>query len=190
MEARPKPILGDPDRKKICTSDVERQNLTKRMQIRRLTSLTNAFSKRLGNHIAAISLHFMFYNFVRIHQSLRITPTMAAGVTNRVWDIADFVRMVEERKRGTCGNLARSETSGPTTRLAPHSARDSDSRTTTLIGLISSIYKSGTTIGILQTSNVVSRLGRYEKYGSGCPIVGIQTRLRVRQGAIGIRGYR
>ena len=68
------------------------------MHMRRFTRLTNAFSKKLEHHITAISLHFMFYNFVRIHQTLRITPAMAAGVTDHVWDIADIVRMVEERE--------------------------------------------------------------------------------------------
>jgi IS1 family transposase len=91
-------ISGKPDRKHVSTSYVERQNLTMRMHMRRFTRLTNAFSKKLDNHIAAISLHFMFYNFVRIHQTLRITPAMAAGVTDHVWDIADIVRMVEERE--------------------------------------------------------------------------------------------
>jgi IS1 family transposase len=93
-----KTISGKPDRKHVSTSYVERQNLTMRMHMRRFTRLTNAFSKKLENHIAAVSLHFMFYNFIRIHQTLRITPAMAAGVTDRLWDIADIVRMVEERE--------------------------------------------------------------------------------------------
>ena len=63
--------------------------------MRRFTRLTNAFSKKLENHIAAVSLHFMFYNFVRIHQTLRVTPAMAAGVTNRLWDIHDIVKLLE-----------------------------------------------------------------------------------------------
>jgi len=69
-----KTISGQPDRKHVSTSYVERQNLTMRMHMRRFPRLTNAFSKKLENHVAAISLHFMFYNFVRIHQTLRITP--------------------------------------------------------------------------------------------------------------------
>jgi IS1 family transposase len=90
-----KTISGNPDKKHISTSHVERQNLTMRMHMRRFTRLTNAFSKKLENHIAAISLHFMFYNFVRIHQTLRCTPAMAAGVTNKLWDIRDIVTLTE-----------------------------------------------------------------------------------------------
>jgi hypothetical protein len=70
-----------------------------RMHMRRFTRLTNAFSKKLENHVAAVALHFMFYNFVRIHQTLRVTPAMAAGVSDKVWEIADIVRLVEERER-------------------------------------------------------------------------------------------
>ena len=91
LEARPKPVLGNPDRAKICTSHVERQNLTMRMQIRRLTRLTNAFSKKWENHWAALCLHFGWYNFVRIHQSLRITPAMAAGITDHVWELKELL---------------------------------------------------------------------------------------------------
>lgn len=76
-----KPVTGKPDSSHISTSHVQRQNLTMRMHMRRFTRLTNAFSKKLENHIAAISLHFMYCNFVRIHQTLRMTPAMAAGVT-------------------------------------------------------------------------------------------------------------
>jgi IS1 family transposase len=90
-------ITGSPNRKHVSTSYVERQNLTMRMHMRRFTRLTNAFSKKLENHIAAISLHFMYYNFVRIHQTLRITPAMAAGVSERVWEVADIVRLLDEQ---------------------------------------------------------------------------------------------
>jgi IS1 family transposase len=90
-----KEISGKPDPKHISTSYVERQNLTMRMHMRRFTRLTNAFSKKLENHIAAISLHFMYYNFVRIHQTLRVTPAMAAGVTDRVWEIIDVVGLLD-----------------------------------------------------------------------------------------------
>jgi hypothetical protein len=90
-------ISGAPQEKHISTSYVERQNLTMRMHMRRFTRLTNAFSKKLENHIASISLHFMFYNFVRIHQTLRVTPAMAAGVTDRVWDVADIVKLLDEK---------------------------------------------------------------------------------------------
>lgn len=91
-------ITGKPDPKHISTSYVERQNLTMRMHMRRFTRLTNGFSKKLENHIAAISLHFMYYNFVRIHQTLRVTPTMAAGVTDRVWEISDIVALLDQRQ--------------------------------------------------------------------------------------------
>jgi hypothetical protein len=86
--------LGNPDLGHISTSYIERQNLTMRMQMRPFTRLTNAFSKKIENHIAAIALHYMHYNFVRIHQSLRVTPAMAAGVTDRVWSIADLLRLL------------------------------------------------------------------------------------------------
>jgi len=84
-------ISGNPEPSKISTSHVERQNLTMRMQMRRLTRLTNAFSKKLDNLKAAVALHFAHYNFVRIHSSLRITPGMAAGVTDRLWTIEDLL---------------------------------------------------------------------------------------------------
>lgn len=91
-----KPVSGTPDMKHVSTSFVERQNLTMRMHMRRFTRLTNAFSKKLENHIAAVSLHFMFYNFVRVHQTLRVTPAMQAGVTDRLWSIEDIVKLVED----------------------------------------------------------------------------------------------
>jgi IS1 family transposase len=84
-------MFGDPDPEKISTSYVERQNLTMRMAMRRFTRLTNAFSKRLVYLKAALSLHFAWYNFVRIHQSLRITPSMEAGISHRPWDLAELV---------------------------------------------------------------------------------------------------
>jgi len=91
-----KELIGTPDAKHISTSYVERQNLTMRMHMRRFTRLTNAFSKKLENHIAAVSLHFMYYNFVRIHQTLKVTPAMAAGVTDRLWSVADIVKLLED----------------------------------------------------------------------------------------------
>ncbi|ANP47120.1 transposase [Candidatus Viadribacter manganicus] len=91
-----KPIHGRPDPKHISTSFVERQNLTMRMHMRRFTRLTNAFSKKVENHAYAVALHFTFYNFCRIHKSLRVTPAMAAGLCDRVWDIADIVALVEK----------------------------------------------------------------------------------------------
>lgn len=85
------PVLGDPDPKRICTSIVERQNLTMRMQIRRLTRLTNAFSKKWENLWAAICLHFAYYNFCRVHKSLRVTPAMETGIADHVWTIRELL---------------------------------------------------------------------------------------------------
>lgn len=93
--ARRVSVEGDPDMKHVSTSYVERQNLTMRMHMRRFTRLTNGFSKKLENHANAIALHFAYYNFVRIHQTLRMTPAMAAGVTDRLWEMADLVAIVE-----------------------------------------------------------------------------------------------
>lgn len=96
-------ITGNPDIKHVSTSYVERQNLTMRMHMRRFTRLTNAFSKKVENHVHAISLHFMFYNFSRIHKTLRVTPAMEAGVTDHVWTIEEIVRLAPDpvaAKRG------------------------------------------------------------------------------------------
>src|SRR6202171_966427 len=90
------PIEGKPDPKHISTSYAERSNLTMRMRMRRFTRLTNAFSKKVENHAAAIALHTMYYNFVRIHQTLRVTPAMAAGVTKKLWEVSDIVEMLEQ----------------------------------------------------------------------------------------------
>ena len=90
-----KRIKGDPDPRHINTSYIERQNLTMRMQMRRFTRLTNAFSKKIENHIASIAIHYMHYNFVRIHQTLRVTPAMAAGVADQVWNLADLVALLD-----------------------------------------------------------------------------------------------
>jgi IS1 family transposase len=84
-------ISGAPDRKHISTSIIERQNLTMRMSMRRFTRLTNAFSKKVENHRAAVSLHFAHYNLVRLHKTLRMTPAMAAGVSSRLWSIEELV---------------------------------------------------------------------------------------------------
>jgi hypothetical protein len=95
-------IAGSPDPKHISTSFVERQNLNMRMGMRRFTRLTNAFSKKIENHLHALALYFVFYNFVRIHKTLRVSPAMAAGVTNRLWDVTDLVKLIEDyeaRKR-------------------------------------------------------------------------------------------
>jgi hypothetical protein len=88
-------VAGSPDPKHISTSFVERQNLNMRMGMRRFTRLTNAFSKKVDNHLHALALYFVFYNFVRIHKTLRISPAMAAGITNRLWDVADLVKLIE-----------------------------------------------------------------------------------------------
>ena len=92
-----KPITGDPDPKHISTFYVERQNLTMRMSMRRFTRLTNAFSKRVANHFHHVALYFMFYNFCRIHKTLRVTPAMAAGLTPTLHDIDWLVDMIDAR---------------------------------------------------------------------------------------------
>lgn len=97
--ARQIPLIGRPKRKDISTSYAERQNLTMRMQMRRFTRLTNAFSKKLENHRHAVALHFMHYNFCRIHQTLRVTPAMAAGVTDHVLEIADIVALLNPEQK-------------------------------------------------------------------------------------------
>jgi len=89
-------VRGRPDPEHISTSYVERQNLSMRMGMRRFTRLTNAFSKKLENHMYALSIYFMHYNFVRIHQTLRVTPAMEAHVTDRLWSLEDIVRIVDE----------------------------------------------------------------------------------------------
>jgi IS1 family transposase len=87
-------ISGNPDRNLISTSYIERQNLTMRMSMRRFTRLTNGFSKKIENHMHAIALHYMHYNFCRIHKSLRCTPAMEAGVTMKLWSIEDIVALL------------------------------------------------------------------------------------------------
>ena len=94
VAAMPTPITGKPHPRYISTSYIERQNLTLRMQARRFTRLTNAFSKKLANLKAQVALHFAHYNFVRIHQTLRVTPAMAAGITDHLWGIEDLVLAV------------------------------------------------------------------------------------------------
>jgi IS1 family transposase len=87
-------IQGKPDRKHISTSYIERQNLTMRMSMRRFTRLTNGFSKKVENHAYAVAIHYMHYNFVRVHKSLRITPAMEAGLTNHVWTIEEMLSRI------------------------------------------------------------------------------------------------
>jgi hypothetical protein len=82
--------IGNPSVRDISTSYVERQNLTMRMQLRRLTRLTNAYSKKLANLKAAVALHFAYYNFCRVHASLRVTPAMEAGLTDHVWSVSEL----------------------------------------------------------------------------------------------------
>lgn len=97
-------IAGDPDKKHISTSFVERQNLTMRMHMRRFTRLTNGFSKKVEHHANAISLHFMYYNFAKIHKTLRVTPAMESGIASHVWSIEDIARLIPEpvaKKRGS-----------------------------------------------------------------------------------------
>jgi IS1 family transposase len=96
--------IGSPELKHISTSYVERANLTMRMSMRRFTRLTNGFSKKVENHCAAIALYFMYYNFVRIHQTLRCSPAMAAGVDSRLWEIKDIVAMVEAYEKENKSN--------------------------------------------------------------------------------------
>jgi IS1 family transposase len=83
--------IGNPDPKRVCTSHVERQNLSMRMGIRRFTRLTNAFSKKWENHWAALCVWFAYYNFCRVHQSLRVTPAMAAGISDHIWSVRELL---------------------------------------------------------------------------------------------------
>ncbi|MGX5799661.1 IS1 family transposase [Bradyrhizobium sp. Arg314] len=96
--ARKETVEGNPDPKHVSTSFAERQNLTMRMHMRRFTRLTNGFSKKVEAHANAVALHFMYYNFVRIHKTLRVTPAMAAGVTDKLWEIADIVALIEAKE--------------------------------------------------------------------------------------------
>jgi IS1 family transposase len=94
VDARPIPISGNPKPYLISTSHIERQNLTIRMQLRRFTRLTNAFSKKLENLKAALALHFAWYNFCRVHQTLRVTPAMEAGIADHVWSLEEMVALL------------------------------------------------------------------------------------------------
>jgi hypothetical protein len=93
--ARKEIIEADPDSAHISASYAERQNLNVRMHTRRFTRLTNAFSKKVENHAHAVALFAMYYNFVRVHKTLRMSPAMAAGVTKRPWEMSDVVDMLE-----------------------------------------------------------------------------------------------
>jgi hypothetical protein len=89
------PITGNPDHSKISTSCVERQNFTMRMSMRRFTRLTNAFGKKVENLADAVALRFMYYNFGRIHRTLRVTPAMEAGISDHVWTLEEIVRSAD-----------------------------------------------------------------------------------------------
>ncbi len=99
LDAIPQRVSGDPDPEHISTSHVERLNLTMRMSIRRYTRLTNAFSKKVENHTAAVSLHFMYYNFCRVHQTLGTTPAVAAGVTDHIWKLDEIIALLDQAER-------------------------------------------------------------------------------------------
>lgn len=90
-------ISGKPDASHVSTSYIERQNLTMRMSMRRFTRLTNAFSKKIENLEYAVALHFMYYNFCRIHKTLRVTPAMEAGITNKLWSLEDIINLLDKK---------------------------------------------------------------------------------------------
>ncbi len=99
-------ITGNPDPKYISTSYAKRANLTMRMHMRRFTQLTNAFGKKLENHAHMVALYALWYNFVRIHKTLRVTPAMAAGVEKRLWSMEDVVAMLDEQAERHTPRLA------------------------------------------------------------------------------------
>ncbi len=92
---RKKPMIGDPDPAKVSTSYVERQNLSMRMGMRRFTRLTNGFSKKIENHAHAVAIYYMHYNFARIHKTLRVTPAMAAGISDHVWTLEEIAKLAD-----------------------------------------------------------------------------------------------
>ena len=95
--------MGQPDPDRICTSHIERQNLSIRMGTRRLTRLTNAFSKKIQNHEYIVALYALWYNFVRIHKTLRTSPAMAAGIESRLWSMEDVVALIDARSAKISG---------------------------------------------------------------------------------------
>lgn len=94
-----KTVIGSPDYEHVSTSYVERQNLTMRMSMRRFTRLTNGFSKKIENHGHAIALHFMHYNFCRVHKTLRVTPAMETGLSDHVWTLEELVGLLENNQK-------------------------------------------------------------------------------------------
>lgn len=94
--AQKEPVTGRPDKAMISTSHVERQNLSMRMHMRRFTRLTNAYSKKFENHCHMVALYTVWYNYMRMHQSLKMSPAMAAGVSETLWEMADIVKLVDE----------------------------------------------------------------------------------------------
>jgi IS1 family transposase len=113
--ARKTPITGNPDPTHISTSYAERANLTMRMHMRRFTRLTNGFSKKVENHAHSMALFTTYYNFVRIHKTLRVTPAMAAGMSDRLWEVSDIVALLEvvEPKPGKRGPYKKREAASP-----------------------------------------------------------------------------
>jgi IS1 family transposase len=95
IDCKKETVLGAPDEQHISTSHVERSNLTLRMSMRRFTRLTNAFTRKVENHAAMVALFFCYYNFARVHQTLRVTPAMAAGITDHVWEIEEIVGLLQ-----------------------------------------------------------------------------------------------
>ncbi len=96
--AHKRPVRGNPNKAYISTSYVERHNLTMRMSMRRFTRLTNAFSKKIENHCHALALYFVYYNFVKIHKTLRVTPAMAAGISAKLWKVDDIVALMDAKE--------------------------------------------------------------------------------------------
>ena len=94
-----KSVMGEPNPRRISTSFVERQNLTMRMSMRRFTRLTNGFSKKAENHTHALALYFMYYNFIRVHKSLRVTPAMEAGVSRHVWGLEEVIDLIDRQQQ-------------------------------------------------------------------------------------------
>lgn len=117
-------VTGDPDPAFVSTSHVERMNLNMRMGMRRFTRLTNAFSKKLDAHIDALSLYFCWYNWVRIHKSLRVSPAMEAGLTNRLWTMEDIIALIDARAKPVKFNVGKRGPRGP---YKPRKARELNS---------------------------------------------------------------